>query len=472
MAVMYLNHFGLHQAPFRITPHTEFFFSGSRRGSTLEALIYAITHDEGIVKVSGEVGAGKTMLCRMLAERLPKNFETVYLSNPLLEREEILYALAEELKIDMPQARPHSLLRTLEDELLDIHTSSRRQVVVLVDEAHALSAETLEEIRLLSNLEVGQHKLIHIVLFGQSELDKRLMEPGMRQLKERITHNFALEPLCRDGVANYLMFRMRIAGYNNGLDVFTNNAISLISQASEGLTRRINILADKALLSAASENKRQVDQKHVKEAIVDAQFNTMHTHTPLRNLWALGAFGVALGAALISVIYVSIHRFPSVKKTSPAEIATTPIEAETRAAGKPSTLPEATTPLKAIPASAPALPEAAAQLTAEILPSDFSERIQATDEWLRSVPDTHFIIQLMTTDARNQSAAEAFVEKISAQLDAEKIRIYRSKLSGRDRIGVIYGDYATEAEAHAELQKINKMRLGTSPYIRSVRRLR
>ncbi|MDQ5916396.1 MAG: biosis protein MshM, partial [Pseudomonadota bacterium] len=243
---MYLDHFGLREAPFRITPHTEFFFAGGNRGSTLDALVHAITHDEGIVKVSGEVGSGKTMLCRMLLERLPEHVETVYLANPSLSRDEILFAIADELGMPLPEGRAHLLLRALQERLIEIYAAGK-QVVVLIDEAHAMPAETLEEIRLLSNLESNRHKLLQIVLFGQPELDIRLAQTDMRQLKERITHNFALEPLKRNDIASYLMFRMRAAGYH-GPDLFTQPAVQLISRSSEGLTRRINILADKALL--------------------------------------------------------------------------------------------------------------------------------------------------------------------------------------------------------------------------------
>ena len=271
---MYLEHFGLHQAPFRITPHTEFFFAGGKRGATLEALIYAITHDEGIVKVSGEVGSGKTMLCRMLLEKLPDNVETVYLANPMLSRDEILFAIAEELRIPLPEGRSHLLLRSLQERLLEIYASGR-QVVALIDEAHAMPPEALEEIRLLSNLESNRHKLLQIVLFGQPELDSRLRQTSMRQLNDRITHNFRLEPLRRRDVSVYLLFRLRAAGYR-GPDPFTKGAVELISKASEGLSRRINILADKALLAAFSDGVHQVDRRQVRAAIRDAEFRRLN----------------------------------------------------------------------------------------------------------------------------------------------------------------------------------------------------
>src|SRR6266571_4451823 len=177
---MYLDHFGLKEAPFRITPHTDFFFQGANRGATLEALLYAITHDEGIVKVSGEVGSGKTMLCRVLMERLPPAVETIYLGSPSLSRDEILFAISDELKLDMQDKRTTRVLRGLQEHLIRLFGEGRR-VVVLIDEAHAMPKETLEEIRLLSNLESNRHKLLQIVLFGQPELDQHLGTPEMRQ---------------------------------------------------------------------------------------------------------------------------------------------------------------------------------------------------------------------------------------------------------------------------------------------------
>ena len=167
---LYLEHFGMREPPFRITPHTDFFFTGANRGPTLDALIYAITQDEGIVKVTGEVGSGKTMLCRMLLERLPPHVETLYLANPSLSRQEILGAIADELGIPTDGKATHSLTRALQDALITRYAEGKR-VVLLIDEAHAMPAESLEEIRLLSNLESKATKLLQIALFAQPELD-------------------------------------------------------------------------------------------------------------------------------------------------------------------------------------------------------------------------------------------------------------------------------------------------------------
>ena len=288
---MYLSHFGLNEPPFRITPHTEFFFSGANRGATLEALLYAITHDEGIVKVTGEVGSGKTMLCRVLVERLPKSVETIYLANPSLSRDEILHVIAADLQVESRGERVTILLRALQERLIKLYAAGRR-VVVLIDEAHAMPIETLEEIRLLSNLESNRHKLLQIVLFGQPELDQHLALPNMRQLKERITHGFKLEPLVRSDVESYVDFRMRAAGYR-GPSVFAPPAMKLIAQSSQGLTRRINILADKSLLAAFADGTHQVTAKHARAAVRDSEFGSRRRAVP--NAWWLVAAGLAAG---------------------------------------------------------------------------------------------------------------------------------------------------------------------------------
>ncbi|HRE15069.1 MAG TPA: AAA family ATPase, partial [Usitatibacteraceae bacterium] len=266
---MYLEHFGLREAPFRITPHTEFFFAGANRGATLEALVYAITAGEGLVKVTGEVGTGKTMLSRVLMERLPETVVTLYLAVPSLTRDEMLIAIASELGIATDGASTTQLLRSLQQKLVELHAGGR-QVVALIDEAHAMPLPTLEEIRLLSNLETGTEKLLQIVLFGQPELDEHLALPNMRQLKERITHAFLLDPLPARDIRDYINFRLRAAGYH-GPDLFGPEALRIIAEASEGLTRRINIYADKTLLAAFAAGTHSVSADHARAAVSDTQ---------------------------------------------------------------------------------------------------------------------------------------------------------------------------------------------------------
>jgi type II secretory pathway predicted ATPase ExeA len=268
---VYYEYFGLKQPPFRITPDTSLFFPGGNRGAILNAMIYAITSGEGIVKVVGEVGSGKTMLCRMLAVELPENVEVVYLANPSLSPDDILHAIAFELKLDIASGEDRlRVMNKLQQYLLQRHAENR-QVVVFIEEAQGMPLATLEEIRLLSNLETQQHKLLQIVLFGQPELDQMITRREIRQLKERITYSFYLSPFKNEDIKDYLSTRLRACGYRAG-DVFNNAAVREISRYSKGLLRRINILADKALLAAYAGNTHKVTAQHVRTAAQDSEF--------------------------------------------------------------------------------------------------------------------------------------------------------------------------------------------------------
>ena len=505
---MYLDHFGLREAPFRITPHTEFFFAGANRGATLEALIYAITQDEGIVKVSGEVGSGKTMLCRMLLEKLPVNVETVYLANPSLSRQEILHAIAAELQAPLPDDQTQLLQKALQEKLIAIHATGRL-VVVLIDEAHAMPPETLEEIRLLSNLETSRHKLLHIALFGQPELDERLDQSNLRQLKERITHNFGLEPLLRNDIGSYLMFRLRAAGYK-GPDLFTAGALQLIAGASEGLTRRVNILADKALLAAFSESTHQIDRPQVKAAIRDAQFKPMYDGRGKRRIWLLaGATVVAVGIAVLAY-FAGAHRSVETVSEAPGVVtsmptATTPPEAPAVEAPSAKPAPVAPTisqvaatpppqePAKPVsepadsafppvlvrsetpPAAALLPPSAAGSVNlGDAAPPTFAQRLAASEAWLAATPGSHYFIQLLSTAGGNDGDVELFLTSNTAdlKLDPQQVRAYRSSLSGRERLGVIYGDFVSRDAANAELARILRIHPDSKAYIRTVDKLR
>lgn len=268
---MYHKYFGLNQAPFKITPDTSLFFPGGNRGAVLEALIYAITSGEGIVKVVGEVGSGKTMLCRMLEVELPENVEVVYLANPSLSPDNILHAIAFELKISFDEGEDRlKVMHELQEYLVKKHAENC-QVVVFVEEAQSMPLATLEEIRLLSNLETKQNKLLQIVLFGQPELDQKLSRKEIRQLKERITYSFYLNPFRLAEIKEYLNARLRACGYRSS-ELFSSSAVREITRFSKGLLRRINILADKSMLAAYAANMHNVARKHVLSAARDSEF--------------------------------------------------------------------------------------------------------------------------------------------------------------------------------------------------------
>jgi MSHA biogenesis protein MshM len=401
---LYLEHFGLAEPPFRITPHTDFFFEGADRGATLEALIYAVLHDEGIVKVSGEVGSGKTMLSRVLMERLPPQVDTIYIATPSLGRDEILNAIGDELKLSLSQERRSVALRALQEHLIGSYGAGRR-VVILIDEAHAMPEETLEQVRLLSNLEANRHKLLQMVLFAQPELDATLAKNELRQLRDRVTHSFRMRPLSRAEVEKYLTFRMRAAGYR-GPDVFTGRAISLATRASGGLTRRINILADKALLAAFTEDTHAVTDKHVRAAVADSEFAATvrpgaGARAPLYAGLALGA-GIAIGAALPGLFSAASPPpppAPPVARAAPAPAI------EVQKLQEPEPLPEVKGPEPLLePAQLERL-KAYSAAGQKLL----SERISATRAMLEQAPDERYAIELFVTNNPDPARMERFL---------------------------------------------------------------
>jgi len=290
---MYYKFFGLDQPPFKITPDTRLFFPGANRGAALEALVYAITNGEGIVKVVGEVGSGKTMLCRMLELELPDHVDVVYIANPSLSPEHILHAIAFELRLDVkPGDDRLVVMRALQDFLLAKHAENRR-VVLFIEEAQSMPMATLEEVRLLSNLETGQDKLMQIVLFGQPELEEILSRHEIRQLRERITHTFPLTPFQHWEIRDYLNSRMRACGFRGG-EVFGPAAVKEIENYSAGLVRRINIIADKSLLAAYAEQAMTVTPRHVRMAAKDSEYR------PQRRVPAWAAMAAAAVLLLVA----------------------------------------------------------------------------------------------------------------------------------------------------------------------------
>lgn len=289
---MYRHHFGFHKSPFKITPDPELFFPGANRGAVLDALVYAVARGEGIVKVVGEVGSGKTMLCRMLERELPPSCEIVYLANPRLAPEDVPRAIAIELGLDRPAASKLEVMHVLQEHLLRKHADDTR-IVVFIEEAQGMPLETLEEIRMLSNLETTQDKLLQIVLFGQPELDAKLAGHDIRQLKERITFNFKLQPFDAREIRDYLIARIHASGYR-GRELFSRAAIRALARCSGGLVRRLNVLADKALLAAYARGASAVSVRDVRRAARDSEYVPALVSRPLTALAAAAL--VAIGA--------------------------------------------------------------------------------------------------------------------------------------------------------------------------------
>jgi type II secretory pathway predicted ATPase ExeA len=427
---MYYQHFGLNYPPFKITPDPQLFYRGGDRGLVLEALIYAICHGEGIIKLVGEVGSGKTMLCRMLEQNLPKHIEIVYLLNPRLQPEMILHAIAFELQLPItPQTHRLEVIHLLQNKLLEKH-AAHQQVVVFIEEAQEMPLQTLEEIRLLSNLETTQHKLLQIVLFGQPELDTNLATPSIRQLRERITHRFYLRALHTKDIADYLHFRMGTAGYQ-GQPVFTQKAVERLSQISQGLIRRINILADKALLAAYSDNMSLVTVKHVCMAARDSGFSCI----ALTQRESIMIFIIVLSILL----GISIYWYQQQQ-----ELSATPTTAVTA----PSTMNYL--------------------ITDKLL----QQRQLATAQWLATVNSDYYTIQVMQVMEGKLEELAKFLRKPELQPILTNLYIYRSGSEKNAVWGLIYHQFVDAASATAAIAQLPDVLQRNRPFVQMISQLR
>ena len=262
----YLKHFGLRELPFGITPDTSYFFACRSIQEALNTLLIAVANGEGFIKITGEVGTGKTLLCRKFLSTLGPSWVSAYIPNPNLEPRVIQLALAEELGVS-GSVEPHRLEKDLTQRLLDIARQGKR-VVLCMDETQAMPLATLETVRLLTNLETEKRKLMQVVLFGQPELDRKLESESVRQLRQRITFQYTLKALARHEVNDYVAHRLTIAGYS-GPALFTDAALKAVHLASRGVPRLVNILAHKSLLLAYGEGARRAERRHVRVAVDD-----------------------------------------------------------------------------------------------------------------------------------------------------------------------------------------------------------
>lgn len=279
---MYLQHFGLREPPFGLTPDTHFFFAGSSYQAALNTLLVAARSGEGFVKIVGEVGNGKTLLCRkflaMLNQAPPvpsasdatpaPRFLTAYILNPYLEPRSLLLALAEEFSVPLDKdADQHQLLKGLTFALLECARNGQRALVCL-DEVQAMPLESLEMLRLLTNLETEKRKLLQVVLFGQPELNERLRQRSIRQLRQRISFQHELKGLRRDEMERYLRHRLAVAQFP-GDTLFSKGVVGKLYRISGGTPRLVNIVAHKALMLAFSDGRQQVLARHVRDAAAD-----------------------------------------------------------------------------------------------------------------------------------------------------------------------------------------------------------
>jgi MSHA biogenesis protein MshM len=267
---MYFYHFGLRELPFTLTPNTKFYLGLESHNESLAVLFTALKTGEGFIKVVGEVGTGKTLICRKLLNEIPDNFVTAYIPNPYLEPDELRRAVAAELGLQQAQSMSVQLLtQRIQQRLLELN-SQGNSVVLILDEAQALPGESLEALRLFTNIETETRKLLQVVLFAQPELDERLAEKAFRQLKQRITFSYKLRPLNTLEVEHYIQHRLQVAGHKSA-PLFSRALAKKVAKVSGGIPRLVNIICHKMLMIAYGEGRYQLTNKHLSRAIEDTE---------------------------------------------------------------------------------------------------------------------------------------------------------------------------------------------------------
>lgn len=296
---MYESHFGFQKRPFSLSPDTRLFVNLEDHKQCFSLLRHVLDSGEGFLKVVGDVGTGKTILCRKLLRYLETTkqdqFHSVYIPNPMLSPVGLYRAVGQELGLSLSQQSDNDALLSHITERILALAESQRSVVIVVDEAQSLPAETLEALRLITNLETEDKKLVQIILFGQTELDALLGQDRFRQLRQRITFSHYLKPLSKHETQQYLEYRLTQSGYN-GPSLFNASAISALYRTSKGIPRMINVLAHKSLMAAFAERAETVTSNHLKLAAQDgmAEVKTI----PITS-WALGFAFMLFGAAVI-----------------------------------------------------------------------------------------------------------------------------------------------------------------------------
>ncbi|TWI69437.1 MSHA biogenesis protein MshM [Pseudoduganella lurida] len=298
---MYESHFGLREVPFSITPDTSFYFGSPHSQEGLNTLLVAARSGEGFIKITGEVGTGKTLLCRKFMATLGDEFVTAYVPNPYLEPRALMMALADELEIVLERdVEQHQLVKSLTFRLLEL-AARGKHVVLCLDEAQALPLESLEALRLLTNLETEKRKLLQIVLFGQPELNAHLADPKIRQLAQRITFHYHLGALSKDDLDYYLAHRLRVAGYA-GARLFSAAAVHKLYKVTGGIPRLVNIVAHKALMLGYGEGRQMVEKRHIALAAGDTLGVQGRSARSLwRWPWMAGAAALAAAACGITL---------------------------------------------------------------------------------------------------------------------------------------------------------------------------
>ena len=429
---MYNDFFGFTESPFSIAPDPRYLFMSERHREALAHLLYGMRIDGGFVLLTGEVGTGKTTVCRGLLEQVPENTDVAFIYNPKLTTAELLATICQELHLPVPEHRisQKAYFDLLNFHLLESHARGRRTVLI-VDEAQNLSDEVLEQVRLLTNLETHQRKLLQIILLGQPELRERLARPELRQLSQRIVARYHLEPLSRAETAAYIGHRLAVAGAVR--PVFAPEVMERVYRASGGTPRLINVICDRALLGAFVEGKTMVDRKVLAKAVREV------FGAPLRRLsgrtlrWAAAAVAaVAAGAGLV----VAYQRIGS-DVPRPPPVASPAAEAP------------GTTPGPAVPPTVPGSPPQAAA------PAESLAWPASKDHWLNEAQAVRDLFELWGVPTKPADVASACREAARQGLRCARGTGDAAALAAMNAPAVVVLRQAGGADFHATLRRLS-----------------
>jgi len=303
---MYAAHFGLAQDPFSIAPDPRYLFMSERHREALAHLLYGVNGGGGFVLLSGEIGTGKTTVCRCFLEQIPAQCNVAYIFNPKLTVMELLRTVCDEFHVAVPDAAatPKDFIDPLNAFLLRTHAAGQNNVLI-IDEAQNLSADVLEQLRLLTNLETGERKLLQIVLIGQPELRTLLARPELEQLAQRVIARFHLDALSQAETAQYIAHRMSVAGHTGALP-FDARALRRIHQLARGVPRRINLLCGRALLGAYAHGRGVVDRRVIDQACAEVFGGPQSAALPRWLAWWPGRGGPRAATAMAAVAVVGL----------------------------------------------------------------------------------------------------------------------------------------------------------------------
>ena len=460
---MYSQFFGLNSPPFRITPDTEFFYSGGEREALIDAVVYAISHGDGIIKVVGEVGSGKTMLSRMLARVLPDNIVFVFLLNPSLQASDLVYSIGRDLGLDIDDGcSKNQALTLVQNKLLAMHAQQKR-VVVFIDEAQCMPLETLEELRLLSNLETETDKLLQLVLFGQPELDEHLAHISVRQIKERIIHSLYLKPFTRAEVREYLSFRLHKAGYN-GPPIFSLAALRLLAQYSRGLPRKLTILADKSLLAAFAAQSNVVNASHVRLAAKDSGQVKNRV-----SLYSMAALTLLLAILVIGVVLYNVVSHNPVLHSpirhiqEPQAVVVPLLSGQALMAKKESSYPKVRMNQSFSKASRN---DKMSEVDTAVMTLD--KLTEKTQRWMAASPDAVYTIQILSAKKGDDRFLNSFFFNIGQNVGFDELYVYPVIVGDKTFSAVTIGAFSELTQASNYLNSLPAFIQRYKPYVKNI----